>query len=247
VAAAWPGHLQTGPCTAPADCEAGALRKQPRSASPPSRQHYRVPLAALTLPHAAAPSAQRETHTFHAGLDLTMVSGKSTSPVGRARLAGEGRHEFVAWRQRSASRGAGSRWPRPSAGTVICPIVGALTFAPFLGRGQRTRLPVAESRLTTTGLRTLRGICPARRALEPGRPRKHALFFSKRGPMGAKSKQTREATEKQMWVVDDGEQVFELMYGGSRPGRYHGYPIRLRDPWSEEVKRIWRERRRVGS
>jgi hypothetical protein len=52
---------------------------------------------------------------------------------------------------------------------------------------------------------------------------------------------------KQMWVVDDGEQVFELMYGGSRPGRYHGYPIRLRDPWSEEVKRIWRERRRVGS
>lgn len=52
---------------------------------------------------------------------------------------------------------------------------------------------------------------------------------------------------KQMWVVDDGEQVFELMYGGSRPGRYHGYPIRLRDPWSEEVKRIWRERQRVGS
>ena len=50
---------------------------------------------------------------------------------------------------------------------------------------------------------------------------------------------------KQMWVVDDGEQVFELMYGGSRPGRYHGYPIRLRDPWSEEIKRVWRERRHV--
>ncbi len=52
---------------------------------------------------------------------------------------------------------------------------------------------------------------------------------------------------RQMWVVDDGEQVFELMYGGSRLGRYHGYPIRLRDPWSEEIKRVWRESRNVGS
>jgi hypothetical protein len=72
-------------------------------------------------------------------------------------------------------------------------------------------------------------------------------LFARAIEVGMVSKSWMSGFPKQMWVVDDGEQVFELMYGGSRPGRYHGYPIRLRDPWSEEVKRVWRERRRVGT
>jgi hypothetical protein len=72
-------------------------------------------------------------------------------------------------------------------------------------------------------------------------------LFARAIEVGMVSEAWTSGFPKQMWVVDDGEQVFELMYGGSRQGRYHGYPIRLRDPWSEEVKRVWRERRRVGS
>jgi len=53
---------------------------------------------------------------------------------------------------------------------------------------------------------------------------------------------TADGFPKQLWVVDDQERVFELMYGGSRTGRYHGYPLRTRDPWSDEIKRAWRER-----
>jgi hypothetical protein len=44
-----------------------------------------------------------------------------------------------------------------------------------------------------------------------------------------------------MWVVDDHGQVFEAMYGGSRAGRYHGYPIRRSDPFFEKVFRAWAE------
>lgn len=44
---------------------------------------------------------------------------------------------------------------------------------------------------------------------------------------------------KQMWVVDDRGQVFEAMYGGSRAGLYHGYPIRHTDPWFDEVVETW--------
>jgi hypothetical protein len=44
---------------------------------------------------------------------------------------------------------------------------------------------------------------------------------------------------RQMWVVDEGGQVFEAMYGGSRAGLYHGYPIRRNDPFFEDVVRAW--------
>lgn len=44
---------------------------------------------------------------------------------------------------------------------------------------------------------------------------------------------------KQLWVVDETGQVFEAMYGGSRAGLYHGYPIRRTDPWYDEVIRAW--------
>lgn len=49
---------------------------------------------------------------------------------------------------------------------------------------------------------------------------------------------------KQMWVVDESGQVFEAMYGGSKPGLYHGYPIRRTDPLFDQVVRAW-ERRNV--
>ncbi|KYF92857.1 hypothetical protein BE17_41235 [Sorangium cellulosum] len=47
---------------------------------------------------------------------------------------------------------------------------------------------------------------------------------------------------KQMWVVDENGQVFEAMYGGSRPGLYHGYPIRRADPFFDEVVRAWEKK-----
>ncbi len=47
---------------------------------------------------------------------------------------------------------------------------------------------------------------------------------------------------KQLWIVDDNEQVFEAMHGGAREGTYHGYPIRRTDPLSNEVRRLWRSR-----
>jgi len=43
---------------------------------------------------------------------------------------------------------------------------------------------------------------------------------------------------KQMWVFD-GRRVFEAMYGGSREGVYHGYPIRRSDPLYEEIVSAW--------
>ena len=44
---------------------------------------------------------------------------------------------------------------------------------------------------------------------------------------------------KQLWVVDDAGQVFEAMYGGSRQGAYHGYPIRRSDSLFDEVVEAW--------
>jgi hypothetical protein len=44
---------------------------------------------------------------------------------------------------------------------------------------------------------------------------------------------------KQLWVVRDDGQVFELMYGGSRLGAYHGYPIRRADPLFDEITERW--------
>lgn len=41
---------------------------------------------------------------------------------------------------------------------------------------------------------------------------------------------TPEGFPKQIWVVDEEGRVFEAMHGGSRPGSYHGYPIRRSDP-----------------
>ncbi len=47
---------------------------------------------------------------------------------------------------------------------------------------------------------------------------------------------------KQLWAVDDDGRVFEAMYGGSIPGRYHGYPIRRADPLFDEVSKAWAKR-----
>lgn len=45
---------------------------------------------------------------------------------------------------------------------------------------------------------------------------------------------------KQLWAVDENGQVFEAMYGGSKVGAYHGYPIRRTDPLFDEVTVAWR-------
>jgi hypothetical protein len=44
---------------------------------------------------------------------------------------------------------------------------------------------------------------------------------------------------KHLWVVSTGGQVFEAIYGGSRTGAYHGYPIRKADPLFAEVVAAW--------
>jgi hypothetical protein len=44
---------------------------------------------------------------------------------------------------------------------------------------------------------------------------------------------------KQLWVVAGDGQVFEAMYGGSRTGAYHGYPIRKSDPFCADVVAAW--------
>jgi hypothetical protein len=50
---------------------------------------------------------------------------------------------------------------------------------------------------------------------------------------------TSEGFPRQLWVIDEQGRVFEAMYGGSRSGRYHGYPIRKSDPLFAQVQKAW--------
>ena len=43
----------------------------------------------------------------------------------------------------------------------------------------------------------------------------------------------------EFWVVDDNGNVFEAMYGGSRKGHYHGYPVRRTDPFFSKISKAW--------
>lgn len=52
---------------------------------------------------------------------------------------------------------------------------------------------------------------------------------------------TNTGYPKEIWVVAEDGQVFEGMYGGSRTGCYHGYPIRRSDPLFDEVTRAWNQ------
>ncbi|WP_404363065.1 hypothetical protein ACIHQR_23815 [Corallococcus coralloides] len=45
---------------------------------------------------------------------------------------------------------------------------------------------------------------------------------------------------KQLWVVDETGRAFEAIYGGSKTGCYHGYPIRKQDPFSKEIIARWK-------
>jgi hypothetical protein len=47
---------------------------------------------------------------------------------------------------------------------------------------------------------------------------------------------------KHLWVVDGNGRVFEAMYGGSRTGCYHGYPIRRTDPLFDQIIEVWAAR-----
>lgn len=57
------------------------------------------------------------------------------------------------------------------------------------------------------------------------------------GLVSAKDK--RDGFPAQIWVVDDNGRVFELIYGGSREGRYHGYPIRRSNPLFDKISAAW--------
>ncbi len=52
---------------------------------------------------------------------------------------------------------------------------------------------------------------------------------------------TGQDTPKHLWVVHEGR-VFEAAYGGSRPGAYHGYPVRIADPLHAVVLAAWNAR-----
>lgn len=56
---------------------------------------------------------------------------------------------------------------------------------------------------------------------------------------GLVSEQTKAGGfPSQLWAVD-GDRVFEAIYGGSRTGSYHGYPIRKSDPFFAEIISRW--------
>ncbi len=59
----------------------------------------------------------------------------------------------------------------------------------------------------------------------------------------ASEHEAAENFPKQLWVVDESGQPFEAMSGGSRPGAYHGYPIRRSDPFFDEVVKAWERQR----
>jgi len=61
------------------------------------------------------------------------------------------------------------------------------------------------------------------------------------GLVSAKDKAT--GFPAQMWVIDQNGRVFELIYGGSRTGRYHGYPIRRSNPLFDKISTAWAVRR----
>lgn len=52
---------------------------------------------------------------------------------------------------------------------------------------------------------------------------------------------TGKGFPKQIWVVHEGR-VYEAIYGGSREGAYHGYPIRENDPFCDEITARWSDR-----
>ena len=47
---------------------------------------------------------------------------------------------------------------------------------------------------------------------------------------------------KELWAVDAEGRLFEAMYGGSKVGCYHGYPIRRNDPFFDELVSEWNKR-----
>ncbi len=71
-------------------------------------------------------------------------------------------------------------------------------------------------------------------------------LFDRALEVGLVSRAWKDGFPKQIWVVDDGNQVFEAIYGGSKRGCYHGYPVRLRDPLFAQVRTAWETLRHAG-
>jgi hypothetical protein len=54
---------------------------------------------------------------------------------------------------------------------------------------------------------------------------------------GAGSDPAAPGFPRHIWAVTEDGNVFEAVYGGSRRGVYHGYPVRRCDPFNAEVRR----------
>ena len=64
-------------------------------------------------------------------------------------------------------------------------------------------------------------------------------LFTKGIDRGLVSESTTLGFPKEFWVVDEQGRVFEAMYGGSRDGAYHGYPVRQSDPFHAVLVSAW--------
>jgi hypothetical protein len=87
-------------------------------------------------------------------------------------------------------------------------------------------------------------LCDARSLARPVTLRAMATALLARAIDGGLASEAEGAPgfPKQLWVVDEDGQVFEAMYGGSKTGLYHGYPIRRDDPFFDEVTHAWGRR-----
>ncbi len=77
------------------------------------------------------------------------------------------------------------------------------------------------------------GICRLEEASE---------LFDRAIAAGLVSEQFVGQFPKYMWVIDGEGRAFEAIYGGSRTGRYHGYPIRRSNPFFDEIVDAWNRR-----
>jgi hypothetical protein len=58
---------------------------------------------------------------------------------------------------------------------------------------------------------------------------------------GLVSESERQGYPHQLWAVDSTDRVYEFIYGGSRTGAYHGYPIRRNAPFASRILQLWRQ------
>ena len=76
------------------------------------------------------------------------------------------------------------------------------------------------------------------------RERRVALLLLRAGiRKGLVSRNERNGFPKNVWAVDESGLPFEAQLENPTSGVYHGYPMPSSDPFSEEISRLWEERR----